>query len=182
MKLSLQLDELLALRDKMDGSGRALPTFDDAFSLCFAGTSFAQAGLVLRVLPSLPLPHDLGMWRRRVLARDLPTGTMVAVLTEDELRTPAGWPVTTTLAAVCRDPNRAESCVEERLGYFFSFVDTAAEVVLYVRDRAAFVTYREALQRAISAATVDWEDTEPATLAELWAQPKRSPLLSPTSD
>lgn len=144
--------------------------------LVLSGSDWADAGLGIQIIPSLPWPLDLRAWRQQQLSEDIPDGLILAPLHEESLHTQAGWPVTIVLAAVCHDPARVESYRHERLAYFFTLLDTVAAVLLYVRDRAAYQRLLPGLTQALQAADVDWEPPEsaPATLSQLWAAPPPS--------
>lgn len=173
MSLRLSLQPLLALCQP-PSSPAAVPTDSGpAQRLVLAGSTWDDAAVALEIIPSAPWPHDLAAWRQRLLSRELPAGLILAPLRHESLRTPSGWDVTVVLAALCHDPAQVSSYRQERIGYFFSLLDTVAAMVLYVRDRAAYGRFVPALQQVLRSADLDWDRLghEPATLSQLWAQP-----------
>lgn len=152
--------------------------------LVLTGTSWAEAGLGLQIFPSLPWPLEPRAWRFQQLSRDIPTGLVLAPLREESLQTPSGWPLTVILAALCEDPQQVATYRQERIGYFFTLLDSVAAVVLYVRDRAAYQRVLPGLTQVLKTADGEWEAPElaPATLSQLWAAPSPTAPSPTVSD
>jgi hypothetical protein len=132
--------------------------------------------LVLRHCACAALPRSQQDWINQVMAPGfLPN---LVLLSRQVTQTQNGWPLMVVVAVVTKPatepgpPGQTGLAVEEeRLVFFYQLVGTTASVMLQVRDRRQYLAHAELLQSTLLHPQVQWPDSPPALLSELWQEP-----------
>lgn len=139
----------------------------DSGSSRAADTNRDAVALLLRARWGLPVPLQPLVWIEETMAAGAPPGVHLKRLSLIRTQTQHGWPAQSAHYALF---TATGELIEERLGVFYRLLNTAAEVVLHIRDRDRYKERAAELERVLLGGDARWPDPDTDTLRELLSE------------